>query len=165
MTETAVAESADARSLLGAYVHCVARRLRSDLPDSGVFHVTMRGVDGCPIYVDDADRFRFMRFFRLATTRAEWRVLAYCLMTNHFHLIVLGERELISRGIHTLAFRYAQAFNRRHERRGHLFQDRFHARFVSTDEHLGAACDYVLSNAARAGIDDWRWRGGEYSGF
>jgi putative transposase len=165
MTSLATAESADARRGAVGYVRVMPRRNRSELPAWGVFHITMRGVDGCPIYLDDSDRHRFMRFFRLATGRAEWRVLAYCLMTNHFHLVVLGERERISRGIHALAFRHAQAFNKRHERRGHLFQDRFHARLVSTDEHLGAACDYVLANAARIGIVDWPWRGGEYAGL
>ena len=163
MAGAAVAEGADARRELLRYGRRMARTLRNHLPETGVFHVTMRGVDGCAIYLDDADRYRFLRFLRLATRKAEWRVLAYCLMKNHFHLVVLGERELMSRGMHTLAFRYAQAFNRRHDRKGHLFQDRFHTRFVSTEEHLGTVCDYVLGNAARIGIADWPWRGGEYA--
>jgi REP element-mobilizing transposase RayT len=139
----------------------MARKNRAELPDAGVFHVTMRGVGGARIYADDQDRFRFIRFLRLATRKAEWRLLAYCLMRNHFHLVVDAEREPMSRGMHTLGFRYAQSFNRRHERRGHLFQDRFHARPISTDEHLETACAYVLANAERIGIDDWPWRGGE----
>ena len=65
--------------------------------------------------------------------------------------------------MHTLAFRHAQAFNRRHERRGHLFQDRFHTQVVETEEHLGNACAYVLANAERVGISDWPWRGGEFA--
>src|SRR5277367_5602879 len=101
----------------------MARRRRSDLPDVGVFHLTMRGVDGCTIYADDRDRLRFTRLLRLATGRARWRLLAYCLMRNHFHLVVLAEREPMSRAMHALAFRHAQSFNRRHGRKGHLFQD------------------------------------------
>ena len=123
----------------------------------------MRGVDGCDIFRDDRDRVRFDRFLRLATLRAQWQLLAYCLMRNHFHLVVDGVLEQISRGMHTLAFRHAQAFNRRHERRGHLYQDRFHARVIGTDEHLGAACAYVLANAERVGLSDWPWRGGEFA--
>src|SRR6267143_1745668 len=72
----------------------MARSARFDLPDWGAFHVTARGVAGCAIYDDDSDRFRFLRFMRLATTIASWRLLAYCLMTNHFHLVVLDELHL-----------------------------------------------------------------------
>lgn len=139
----------------------MARRPRHDLPDSGAFHITMRGVDGCDIYRDDDDRYRFLRLLGLGTRVAEWRLLAYCLMRNHFHLVVLGELERISKGMHAVAFRHAQAFNRRHLRRGHLYQDRFHAQVIRDDEHLGAACAYVLGNADRAGVTDWPWRGGE----
>ena len=137
------------------------RRARHDLPPEGVFHLTMRGVGGCDIYLDDDDRHRFLRLLRLATRISDWRLLAYCLMRNHFHLVVDGELERISRGMHALAFRHAQAFNRRHQRRGHLFQDRFHTRVIGSEEHLGQACAYVLGNAERVGIRDWPWRGGE----
>jgi putative transposase len=147
----------------GSFVR-MARGLRHDLPPVGAFHLTMRGTAGCDLYRDDTDRLRFVRFLRLATARAEWRLLAFCLMQNHFHLVVLGELERISRGMHTLAFRHAQAFNRRHDRRGRLYQDRFHARVVRDDEHLGSACAYVLANAERVGVDDWPWRGGELGG-
>jgi putative transposase len=111
-----------ARYPLGT-VDAMARRPRHDLPDYGAYHLTMRGVDGCDIYRDDDDRIQFLRLLGLGTRLAEWRLLAFCLMRNHFHLIVLGELERISRGMHALAFRHAQAFNRRHKRRGHLFQD------------------------------------------
>ena len=124
----------------------------------------MRGVGGCDIYLDDDDRNRFLRLLRLATKISDWRLLAYCLMRNHFHLVVHGELERVSRGMHALAFRHAQAFNRRHQRRGHLFQDRFHTRVIGSEEHLGQACAYVLANAERVGILDWPWRGGELAG-
>jgi putative transposase len=137
------------------------RTRRHDLPPLGIFHLTMRGVDGSDIYRDDDDRYRFLRLLRLATNISEWRLLAYCLMRNHFHLVVDGELERISKGMHALAFRHAQTFNRRHERRGHLFQGRFHTRVVETEEHLGTVCAYVLANAERVGVRDWPWRGGE----
>jgi len=143
----------------------MARAARFDLPAFGVFHVTARGVAGCAIQTDELDCRRFERFLRLATLRAGWRLLAYCLMTNHFHLVVLCEREAMSRGMHTLNGRHAQTFNTRHGRRGHLFQERFHARVVRDDEHLTTVCAYVLDNPVRAGIcparELWPWSGGE----
>jgi REP element-mobilizing transposase RayT len=143
----------------------VARLRRHDLPDSGAYHLTMRGVDGCDLFLDDQDRSSFLRFLRLATLKANWRLFAFCLMRNHFHLVVLGELENVSRGMHTLAFRHAQRFNSRHGRRGHLYADRFHARVIRDDEHLGAACAYVFANAQRVGVEDWPWRGGELAGY
>jgi putative transposase len=142
----------------------MARRPRHDLPEYGAFHLTMRGVDGCDIYRDDDDRVHFLRLLGLGTRLAEWRLLAYCLMRNHFHLIVLGELERISRGMHALAFRHAQTFNRRHKRRGHLFQDRFHAQVIRDEEHLSVACAYVYANTDRIGIPNSPWRGGEFAG-
>jgi REP element-mobilizing transposase RayT len=139
----------------------MARIARNVLPPSGIYHLTLRGAGGCDIHRDDLDRFRFLRFLKLGTLKANWRLLAFCLMRNHFHLVVDGELEATSRGMHTLAFRHAQAFNTRHERSGHLFGDRFYTRVIRDDEHLGAACAYVLQNAERVGIRDWPWRGGE----
>jgi putative transposase len=143
----------------------MGRLPRSVLPEVAVFHVTCRGVAGEAIYRDDADRSRFAQLERLATKRWHWHLLASCQMTNHVHIVILGELDNVSRGMHLLNFRYAQSFNRRHDRRGHLFQDRFHAQVVRDNEHLVNACEYVLDNAVRAGLcasrEDWRWLGGE----
>ena len=148
-----------------ATVARMSRQPRGVLPEVAVFHVTARGVAGNAISRDDLDRFRFCALLRLAAFRWRWRVFAYCLMPNHFHIVVLGELECVSRGTHLLNFRYAQRFNERHERRGHLYQERFHARVIRDDEHLVNACEYVLDNAVRAGLcttrDDWPWLGGE----
>ena len=73
-------------------------------------------------------------------------------MPNHFHLVVLCALERLTRGMHFLNFRYAQRFNERHDRVGHLFQSRFGARSVEGDEHLHDVCEYVLDNAVRAGL-------------
>ena len=82
-------------------------------------------------------------------------------MTNHYHLVVTTELDRLSRGMHLLNFRYAQSFNDRHGRVGHLFQNRFDARAIEADEYFVATCAYVLGNAERRGIPDWSWRGGE----
>jgi REP element-mobilizing transposase RayT len=156
-----MSDRADARRARVDYLRAMARLRRHDLPDYGAYHLTMRGVDGCDIFLDDQDRQSFLRFMRLATVKSEWRLFAFCLMRNHFHLVVLGELERVSRGMHTLAFRHAQTCNRRPERRGHRYADRFHARVIRNAEHLGNACAYVLGNAERAGVRDWPWRGGE----
>ncbi len=127
--------------------------------------MTARGVARQPISVDDVDRVRFVTLVHAARRQNDWQLLAYCLMPNHFHLLVLCALDRLTRGMHGLNFRYAQRFNERHDRVGHLFQGRFGARAVEGDEHFHAVGAYVLDNAVRAGLcasrDEWRWCGGE----
>jgi putative transposase len=141
------------------------RAPRWDLPPAGIYHVTARGVARQDIVKDDYDRQLFRRQLNLARRRHQWLVYAWCLMTNHYHLVVVWDLERLSRGMHLLKFRHAQAFNSRHDRVGHLFQGRFEARVVEGDEHFITVCEYVLDNPVRAGLCDtrggWQWIGGE----
>jgi putative transposase len=135
------------------------------LPLEGIYHVTSRGVARQDIVRDDHDRLFFRRQLTLARRRHHWLVYAWCLMTNHFHLVVVSDLEELSHGMHLLKFRHAQVFNERHDRVGHLFQGRFEARALEGDQHFITVCEYVLDNPVRAGLcdgrADWRWLGGE----
>src|SRR3954453_18487599 len=144
----------------------MARRARcGSLPPAGGSRVTARGAARQAISVDDHDRVRFVALLNGARRQNDWQLLAYCLMPNHFHLVVLCALERLSRGMHFLNFRYAQRFNERHDRVGHLFQERFGARAVEGDDDFENVSAYVLNNPVRAGLcarlDDWRWSGGE----
>jgi putative transposase len=136
------------------------RQPRCELPD-GVFHVTTRGVNGEDIVVDDEDRKRFTRLLRAVVQRYGWRMYAYCLMTNHYHLLIDTSRQLLSDGLCRLNGVYAQGFNKRHARRGHLFGGRFSAFIVEREEHFEAASRYIILNPVRAGLCDtaseWPW--------
>jgi putative transposase len=149
-----------ATAQLDAYCLGVPRPLRSDLPD-GIYHVTTRGVAGARIVVDDHDRRTF--FVRLADVvrRFEWRWYALCLMDTHYHLVIETTRVALSGGLKRLNGLYAQGFNERHERSGHLFGGRFWVSLIETEEHFRAACWYVVCNPIRAGLchepEDWPW--------
>jgi putative transposase len=136
---------------------------REQLPD-GIYHVTQRGTGQIAIVHDDIDRLVFVRQLLDVVRRFGWLCYVYCLMDNHFHLVVETERLWLSGGMHRLDFLHAQRFNRRYERVGHLFQNRFGVRVVEDDDDLAAVCVYVLSNPVRAGlcerIEDWPWSGG-----
>jgi putative transposase len=139
------------------------RLARYLLPERGIYHVTTRGVARQAISRDDEDRRLFLVLLARATRRTNWECHAFCLMPNHHHLIVETHQDLLSVGLRELNGRYAQAFNERHERRGHLFGDRFAAFVIRDDEHLRAATEYVVQNPVRGGLcrraDDWPWSG------
>ena len=133
------------------------------LPDFGFFHVTSRGVDRMTIFRNDADRRVWRKTFARAERRFGWICHAYCQMGNHFHLVVEGERDRVSAGMHALNGSYAQSFNACYARVGHLFQDRFATYLIDDDAYLEDTCEYVFMNPVRAGLcdhpADWPWSG------
>jgi REP element-mobilizing transposase RayT len=141
----------------------VSGRLPRCLLPDGTFHVCTRGVDGTPIFRTDDDRRYFLRLFGDVVRRHDWLVHVFCLMTNHYHFVLEALREELSAGFHRLNGVYAQAFNRRYGRKGHLFGDRFWSGVIESDEEFENACAYVLENPVRAGLcaepADWPWSG------
>jgi putative transposase len=134
--------------------------LRSELPD-GFFHVVSRAVSGAQIYLDNADRRRFVRLLRHCADTYRWTPHAYWLMTTHYHLVVEARQRDLSAGMQQLNARHARAFNARHGRYGALFAERFSTRSIESEEYLYEACAYVLLNPVKAGlavsVDAWPW--------
>ena len=124
-------------------------------------HVTSRGAARATIYCDSHDRELFLELLADAVARWEWRCHAYCLMTNHFHLLLETDAPTLAPGMQQLNSRYARAFNRRHERVGHLFESRYRAILVEREAHLLEVARYVVLNPVRAGAcadaGDWPW--------
>jgi REP element-mobilizing transposase RayT len=102
----------------------VTRPLRSTF-GYGIWHLASRGVDGRPIFMDDDDRLLFLELLSRVIDRYGWRCHAYCLMGNHFHLVIECGQPELSDGMERLNGLYAAAFNHRYRRAGHLFQRRF----------------------------------------
>jgi len=129
----------------------MARKLRVEYPGA-IYHVMNRGDRREPIFNDDADRQRFVETLGQACTRAGWRVHAYVLMPNHFHLVVETPRGNLVAGMKWLLGTYTGRFNRRHRLFGHLFSGRYKALVVdgSGSGYLKSVCDYVHLNPARA---------------
>ena len=129
------------------------RRARCVLPGMP-YHVTQRGVDRQATFSLDEDRHTYLRLLRENLSEADVRVWGWCLMSNHTHLILLPGREdslsLLMRRVHG---RYAQYYNTRWGRTGHLWQNRFFSCILGID-HLWAALAYVDRNPVRAGIVD-----------
>ena len=138
----------------------MSRPLRLQIP-GGIYHVTARGNARRSIFEDDDDCVRFLVV--LASTVARYRVLchAYCLMGNHYHLLVQTLEPNLSVAMRQLNGVYTQRFNRRHERCGHVLQGRFGAQLVDGEAYLREVCRYILLNPVRAGLvthpGGWRW--------
>ena len=109
---------------------------RSQLPSPAWYHVICRGVEQRPIVLDDLDREAWFKLFLDVERRFGWRVHAWCLLDNHFHLLVETTQPELSRGMQRLNGVYAMRFNRRYDRSGHLFQGRFESRVIEGDEYL-----------------------------
>jgi REP element-mobilizing transposase RayT len=138
------------------------RPLRSFEP-GGFYHVTARGNNGCEIVVDDRDREAFVILLSRTAVRFGLDIHAWCLMTNHYHLVIETPSGEVSRAVQYLNGAHARRFNLRHDRTGHLFRARFRATVLEDERHLEAACAYVLLNPVRAGLTtrpgEWRWAG------
>lgn len=138
----------------------MSRPLRLDWP-GGLFHVTARGDRREPIVEDDADRTAWVALLGEACMRFNWRLHAWCLMTNHFHLLVEVPEGNLSAGMRHLNGVWSQQFNRRHRRVGHVFQGRFKAILVERETYLRELARYVVLNPVRAGMVgdavDYRW--------
>jgi putative transposase len=153
-------EASGPRGLLNRTVGGVPRRPRLIAPD-GIYHVTARGNRRQVIFEDDRDRRTFLSLLRRVVARRRWVCHAYCLMPNHVHLVLQTPMADLSAGIQALCGRYAEAFNRRYELDGHLFQGRFHAVAVESDWHLLELARYLALNPVKGGLcsapADWPW--------
>ena len=140
--------------------------------ESGYYHVIARGVDHCEIFIDRRDRIHFLGLLQDLAIKFQVTVFAWCLMGNHYHLLVNAELAALSAMMHRLNASYAIYFNTKHERDGHLFQGRFKSVPVESDEQFLTVIRYIHQNPEKAGIcrtKDYPWSSyGDYlrgSGF
>jgi len=138
----------------------MARPLRIEY-EGALYHVTSRGNAGTNIFLDDGDRARFLETLKSVVDRFDWICHAYCLMGNHYHLLVETPQPNLSRGMQHLNGVYTQWFNRRHARSGHLVQGRFKSILVEKESYLLELARYIVLNPVRAKVvrsaRDWRW--------
>jgi REP-associated tyrosine transposase len=138
----------------------MSRPLRLQYPGA-VYHLTSRGNARQKIFLDDTDRKKFLDVVSEVVSRYKWLCHAYCLMDNHYHLLVETPKGNLSLGMRQLNGIYTQAFNRNHRRVGHLFQGRYKAILVQKEAHLLELCRYVVLNPLRVKVrdrvDQWKW--------
>jgi REP element-mobilizing transposase RayT len=138
----------------------MARPLRIEFPNA-LYHITSRGNRREDIYLSDSDRGVFLELLLQVRERFNWVFHGYCLMSNHYHLLVETPESNLSLGMRQLNGVYTQRFNRAHRRDGHVFQGRYKAILVQKDAYLQELSRYIVLNPVRAGMvrsaKDWRW--------
>ena len=138
------------------YPSSMPRAPRIEYPDA-VYHVTSRGA----IFVDDIDRASLLSILHRTLKSCNGRAFAYCLMGNHYHVVLQTHQANLSILMHRLNSVHSLTFNRRHGRRGSAFEGRFKALHVDRDSYLLEVCRYVDLNPVRAGLvespDRWTW--------
>lgn len=139
---------------------CMPRRPREEV-EGGIFHVYARGNDRRNIFLDDLDRQRYLSLLGRSVRQRRWNALAYCLMSNHLHLLIETPERNLAVGMHRIQSPYAHTFNKRHHRTGHLFESRYGAVRVETNEQLLIVLRYIARNPVAAGVvadpATWRW--------
>jgi putative transposase len=126
-----------------------------------VHHVYARGVNRRTIYEDEQDRHVYLDLLGYIVREWRWDCLAYCLMTNHVHLLVRTREPNLGEGMQRLHSLYAQGFNQRHGRVGHLFQDRYGSSRLWSEARVRHIARYIAANPVAAGLcadaADWEW--------
>ena len=142
----------------------MARPLRIEYPGA-FYHITSRGNERRNIFRDDKEREQFLSYFGTATERYKAVIHVYCLMSNHYHLLLETPLGNLSQIMHHINGAYTTYFNKRHKRSGHLFQGRYRAIVVDKDEYA-ALSRYIHLNPVRAGIvktpDEYPWSSYRY---
>jgi len=138
----------------------MARPLRIEFAGA-LYHVTSRGDGQEDIYQGDADRDIFLELLAEIKDRFNWSIHAYCLMSNHYHLLIEKPDSNLAKGMRHLNGVYTQRYNRLHQRMGHVFQGRYKAILVQKDSYLLELARYIVLNPVRARMvrsaKDWQW--------
>ena len=127
---------------------------------SGYYHVVIKGDGRQAIFEDDADRRKFLRLAERYFVEAGISVIAWCLMENHVHFILMDGSNELSAAMHRLETAYARHYNDRAGRVGHLFRERFMSSPIESDAYLLEAVRYVLNNPEKAGVcraEEYPW--------
>jgi putative transposase len=126
------------------------RRLR--IESLGYHHVYNRGVAKGKVFEDEKDKAKFIELMASTAREYKFNIHAFCLMDNHYHILVQNTRENLSSGMRQLSSQYASYFNKRHDRVGHLWQDRFKSWYVLDEKYLFTLFKYIENNPVKAGI-------------
>lgn len=128
-------------------------RLPREYNEIKVYHIILRGIDKQDIFFDDKDRYKFLEIIKETKIKYDYEVYAYCLMNNHIHVVIYDKTNLLSKIMQSIEISYSIYFNKKYERIGHLFQNRFLSKKIENKEYFVSACRYIHQNPAKAKME------------
>ena len=131
-------------------------RIARKKSESGYYHIVLRGINKQNLYYDDEDREVFLSRLKIVKEKVNFDLIAFCLMTNHVHLII-KEKEEIGKIIRTILSSYVYWYNSKYERVGHLFQNRYKSEPIENDEYLLSCIRYIFQNPTKAKLSENIW--------
>lgn len=136
-------------------------RQKREFSPTHIYHVMVRGNTGRDIFIDDEDRQKLLKVINNKKREKEFILYAYCLMNNHFHLVLKEYKDDISHIMKRINTTYVVYFNKKYQLTGHLFQSRFRSEVIASDDYLLALIRYVHRNPVKAGLvdspQDYQW--------
>ncbi len=135
-------------------------RIARDYSELKVYHTIIRGIDKQDIFLSEKDKVKFIEIIKNTKEKYNYEVYVYCLMDNHVHLVIYDKNEDISKIMQSIEISYAGYFNRKYQRTGHLFQNRFFSKRVEDREYLKNLCRYIHQNPLKVGIaktEKYKW--------
>ena len=128
-------------------------RIRRKISSTKVYHVILRGIDKQDIFFCDKDYYKFLEILKETKEKYKYDIYSYCLMNNHVHLIIYDKEEQLSKIMQSIEISYSFYFNKKYDRVGHLFQNRYLSKNIEDREYLITACRYIHQNPQKAGIE------------
>lgn len=125
-----------------------------------VYHIILRGNAKQDIFLEKQDYTKFMKELSKTKEKYEYKIYTYCFMPNHVHLVIYDEKDNLSTAIQSLTVSYSSYWNKKYERVGHLFQNRFLSKAVETESYLKTLCRYIHQNPSKSGIsrmEEYPW--------
>ena len=137
----------------------MSKKLR-DFSKTDIYHIILRGNDKCDIFYEDQDRYVFLDRVEETKKKFNYQVYAYCLMDNHIHMVIRVKDYFLSKSMQSLEIRYSSYFNKRFNRVGHLFQNRFFSKKVENLNYFLTVCKYIHRNPEKANMEkteNYKW--------
>lgn len=125
-----------------------------------VYHVILRGIDKQDIFFCEEDYYKFLDILKETKEKYQYDIYSYCLMSNHIHIVVYDKNDKLSKIMQKIGISYSFYVNRKYNRIGHLFQNRFLSKNIEDREYLKMVCRYIHQNPLKAGIartEDYKW--------
>lgn len=135
-------------------------RIIRQISSTKVYHIILRGIDKQDIFFSEKDYNKFIEILKETKKQYEYDIYSYCLMNNHIHLIIYDKDDNLPKIMQSIAIRYSIYFNKKYNRVGHLFQNRYLSKKIEDGIYLKAACRYIHQNPQKAGIEkteNYKW--------